>query len=266
MTVQQGSPPGSREAPGQNHLHALRTWEIERVARFIAPGSRVLEIGAGDGFQAAWLKSQGFRVAAVDVLPAPFTTRPAHPVMAYDGGHLPFRAGSFDVVFSSNTLEHVADLSGLLAEVARVLAEGGEGLHVLPTSSWRLAQTLTHPLDLVRRCLAELFPGRAKSTAPQFARRASRLKRSLVVLRSDWWPRRHGERGNALTELWLFSRVAWRRTFAELGWVVVASEPLRLWYTGHAVAGPALPMRVRSVLARVVGSATRLYRVRRPST
>ncbi|MGV8040120.1 MAG: class I SAM-dependent methyltransferase [Thermoanaerobaculaceae bacterium] len=263
MTAQQGPPADAREGSGQHHLHSLRTWEVERVARFIAPGSRVLEIGAGDGFQAAWLAVRGFRVAAVDVPPTPFAACAAHPVVAYDGTRLPFATGSFDVVFSSNTLEHVTDLSGLLAEVARVLAEGGEGLHVLPTSSWRLAQTLTHPLDLVRRCLAELFPGRATSTAPPFARRASRLRRSLVVLRSDWWPRRHGERGTALTELWLFSRVAWRRTFADRGWTVVACQELGLWYTGHSVAGPALSLRARAVLARLAGSATRLYRVRR---
>lgn len=259
MTGERPSSECSRAARDRRHLHDLRTWEIERVARSLAAGSRVLEIGAGDGSQAAWLAARGFRVAAVDVPPAPFANRSAHPVVAYDGRCLPFRRESFDVVFSSNTLEHVADLPGLLAEVGRVLAGGGECLHVLPTSSWRLAQTLTHPADLVRRSLGELLPDKAGGSAPVPAR----LKRSLVVLRSDWWPRRHGERGNALTEVWLFSRAAWRRTFAELGWEVVACEPLGLWYTGHSVAGPALSRRARSALARLAGSATRLYRVRR---
>lgn len=229
----------------------------------MAPASRVLEIGAGDGFQAAWLVARGFRVTAVDVPPVPFVAGTAHPVVAYDGTHLPFAAESFDVVFSSNTLGHVTNLPGLLSEVGRVLTNSGECLHVLPTSSWRLAQTLTHPLDLARRSCAELFPPQIEASRHLPARLLVRLKRSLIVVRSDWWPRRHGERGNALTEIWHFSRAAWERAFAELGWTVVDCRPLGLWYTGHAVAGPALPLAVRRALARVAGSATRLYRLRR---
>lgn len=38
---------------------------------------------------------------------------------------LPFRAGSFDVVFASHLLEHVTDLNRMLEEVARVLKPGG---------------------------------------------------------------------------------------------------------------------------------------------
>ncbi len=43
--------------------------------------------------------------------------------------HLPFADGTFDVVFSVASLEHVDDPSGTIAELGRVLAPGGLAIH-----------------------------------------------------------------------------------------------------------------------------------------
>ena len=49
------------------HLDTLRSAEIERVASFLEPGQRVLEIGAGTGRQAVELSRRGFEIGRAHV-------------------------------------------------------------------------------------------------------------------------------------------------------------------------------------------------------
>jgi SAM-dependent methyltransferase len=50
-----------------------------------------------------------------------------------DGGlRTGFPDAFFDVVVSDNVLEHVADLDGVLAEIARITRRGGHGFHIFP--------------------------------------------------------------------------------------------------------------------------------------
>jgi hypothetical protein len=74
-------------------------------------------------------------------------------------------------------------------------------------------------------------------------------------------PRRHGERGNIVSELWLFHPRWWRRNFEENGFAVVADEPMGLFYTGHALIGRRLSFARRVRLARVLGSSCHLFRL-----
>ena len=46
-------------------------------------------------------------------------------------------AGSFDIVYSNNVLEHLPSIGKALASCARLLAVGGITLHVLPNFSGR---------------------------------------------------------------------------------------------------------------------------------
>lgn len=50
----------------------------------------------------------------------------------YDGKHLPFEDNSFDGIFSSEVFEHIFNLEGILAELKRVLKNGGVMLVTLP--------------------------------------------------------------------------------------------------------------------------------------
>ena len=89
---------------GMSHVETIRTWELQQVVSVIPPGSRILEIGAGAGWQSRALAQMGFAVEAVDVASALHADTRVFPVEEYDGRHLPFADESFDVVFSSNVL------------------------------------------------------------------------------------------------------------------------------------------------------------------
>jgi SAM-dependent methyltransferase len=98
-------------------------------------GRRVLEIGCGSAPCARWLRRAGADVVALD-LSAGMLSRAAElnratglavPLLQADAGALPLGDGTVDVACSAfGGLPFVADVGGVLAEVARVLRPGGE--------------------------------------------------------------------------------------------------------------------------------------------
>ena len=119
------------------HLKAIRDYELDLVQALMPLGGRILEVGSGAGWQAQRLADQGRSIVALDVPTSNYTHVRAYPPVLYDGERIPIAGDTFDVVFSSNVLEHVDNLIFLSAELRRVLKPGGLAIHVLPTPSWR---------------------------------------------------------------------------------------------------------------------------------
>lgn len=106
----------------------------------VAAGERVLDLGCGDGAFAAELVAAGCEVVMADVAEEALrrarrrvATPAAEVVKLAEGAPLPFAEDAFDVVWAGETLEHVADVVGLLAEVRRVLRWGGR---LVVTTPW----------------------------------------------------------------------------------------------------------------------------------
>jgi SAM-dependent methyltransferase len=231
------------------YLERLRLQELEAVLPHLPRGARVLEIGAGTGAQARELDARGWSAEAVDLASSPYAGARVFPVRDYDGRTLPFPDGSFDVVFSSNALEHIRELDAFLAETRRVLRSGGIAIHVLPTTTWRLWTTLAlYALRPWQRARPEL-PGAPTPTA------AARERRGLGALCS----RRHGEHGNAWSELYLFSRYRWRSVFRRARFALSAERPSRLFYTGCSLLGDRVTLSTRRRLSRMLGSSSRVW-------
>lgn len=209
-----------------SHLEAIRQAEIDLVLRewIPPPPLRVLELGAGGGWQARALTRAGYRVAAVDV--APWSEPEVFPVLPFDGVHLPFADGSFDLVFSSNVLEHVENPAGLLGDCRRVLGPSGTAVHLVPSASWRVWSIAS---ELLRYC---------QPVAP------------------------HGEEaGNAFAEISVFRERSWRRFFYRLGWTVLRHGTNRLFYSGGSLLDRRVSLGVRARLSRVLGSSCHVFEV-----
>src|SRR5437870_5737883 len=87
--------------------------------------ARVLDVGAGGGALAEAMAEAGSRVVALDVQDHRGPAIGRTPFVRGRGEHLPFSDGAFDVVLSSNVLEHVGEPSPLIAELGRVCRPGG---------------------------------------------------------------------------------------------------------------------------------------------
>ncbi len=106
----------------------------------VALGDRVLDLGCGDGHFAAGLLGLAGEVVAADVSKialerAARRAPQADMLLLSDGAPLPLEAGAFDVVWAGETLEHAADVTGLLGEARRVLRPGGTLLVTTPNLS-----------------------------------------------------------------------------------------------------------------------------------
>ena len=67
----------------------------------------------------------GFDVSAVDLKDGKYTANSVRKIDFYDGVKLPYSNDSFDIVFSSNVLEHVKEVMNFQNEIKRVLKKNG---------------------------------------------------------------------------------------------------------------------------------------------
>ncbi|HVS33685.1 MAG TPA: class I SAM-dependent methyltransferase [Thermoanaerobaculia bacterium] len=107
------------------------------IARYVPPGSTVLDWGCGRGHFSFYLLRHGYRVTAFSLEPEPEIFGSLSPeersrltfVRESDPGALPFPANAFDAVFSIGVLEHVKETGGSevssLQELRRVLSPAG---------------------------------------------------------------------------------------------------------------------------------------------
>ena len=244
-------------------LHVIREFEYKKIVARFTLGVRILEIGGGTGYQARRLTEDGYVVDSIDIPNSNYADQLEFPVQPYDGRNIPFSDESFDVVFSSNVLEHVRDLPYLQAEIKRVLKPGGYCVHLMPTGAWRFWESVAHYTELFQR----LF-GLAPRLIPKGLSRHA-LSDSMSVLRLMAGTAkhyaivpRHGETGNALSEIATFSSRHWRKHFSSQRFAIDEATPVGLFYTGHMVLGSHLSLGTRQKLAKWLGSACVIYVVR----
>ena len=225
------------------------------------PGSAIVEIGGGAGWQARALSEAGFKVRSFDLPNSQFSDTRVFPIEDYDGRHIPAADASFDAAFSSNVLEHIADEAKFQAELRRVLKPGAITVHILPSATWRLYTSLAHYPWLVKASLDVARDGgcQTRSADAQIVVGAGQKRSALQLLSRVLWSPRHGEKGNALSELWHFSRHAWTGFFVSTGWQILACYPNGLFYTGYGLLTDTLSFQARRRLSHLLGSSCHIY-------
>jgi 2-polyprenyl-3-methyl-5-hydroxy-6-metoxy-1,4-benzoquinol methylase len=110
------------------------------ILKAIRPEGRVLDYGCSWGYTTHLMQKNGYEAVGFEVS----KSRAEYARMnlgltvidslaALDS----VPAGSFDVVFSNNVLEHLSSIGAALGSCARLLADDGIALHVLPNFSGR---------------------------------------------------------------------------------------------------------------------------------
>ena len=249
-----------------DQLEKIRRFELVRILAVLKQnmpqGGRVLELGAGTGWQAQAIVEAGYDVEAIDMPTSTYVDDRVFPVRDYDGYTIPFPDNSFDAVFSSNVLEHVAHADAFQAEIRRVLKPEGFALHVVPSGSWRLWSNIAHYPYILKAILRRLSgqAGVVEGVTCGTKELVSATPRS--VLRRIFVPNRDGEIGNAFTEIYHFSRWSWNRLFCRNGWLLESRNTNGLFYTAYSVLGESLPIAVRAHLSRILGGSCHIYVLR----
>jgi glycosyltransferase involved in cell wall biosynthesis len=252
--------------PRRDPVRAIRRAEITTALAALrgAAVRRALEIGAGDGFHAEALEG----IASVLVLSDADEGRLAryrHPRrVVCRAEQLPFRAAGFDLVTSSMVWEHLQGRTLANAETARILAEKGRVLHLVPTRTWKTLQFCLHWTELPgrlrtrRRQRSEARQARGNSSGelgtsnappgPESPCLDEHARPGLRHRLAAWLvPPIHGTYGTHREEWRAYGRRAWRESFRGQ-FELEASGPL-LFYSPYLWTGGRL-----LVVRRLLGS------------
>jgi ubiquinone/menaquinone biosynthesis C-methylase UbiE len=127
------------------------------IARAIPRGSKVLDVGCGNGFIAHHLSAMlGVSVVGIDVMPK---TEASINYRRYDGVHIPLADDSVDAVLLCYVLHHAQDVRAVLSELKRVLRPGGLAViyEDIPETPWDRFVCFTHNLQWRKRTGACTF-------------------------------------------------------------------------------------------------------------
>lgn len=120
---------------------------LQLVAPLLGEGMRVLEVGSGIGVLTRFLHDQGVDIVGIEPAASGFgfMHEVGRAVFELDGGAskvrwLPLGAealdpaaqGAFDLIFSTNVLEHIGDLEGAFRGMTAVLKPDGRMVHHCP--------------------------------------------------------------------------------------------------------------------------------------
>jgi SAM-dependent methyltransferase len=174
-----------------------------------------IDLGCGTGYGAAELSERGGQVIGMDrVAPAPRVRRARARFVLGDLEHLPFAGDAADAIVSFQVIEHLAEPTAYLAEIARVLRPGGVFLLSTPNrlqsdgeNPYHLHEYEAAELEAVLRAhfgSVELLGVRAVGVAAVY--HADRLRRIRLITRLD--PLRLRNRMPRSVVEWLFARLS----------------------------------------------------------
>ena len=223
-------------------VHYCRDLEIDCMRKVINgqqienPG--ILEIGAGDGYMSNALSEAGFDVTATD--PAP--RKPLkYNVQQMNGYDIKFEDSSFDIILSSNVLEHINDLPKAFSEMKRVLKPDGVMIHSVPTVYCNLATMIVQPLAYFKN-LFLLFSGKVKI---KVNKNRSRLFQVLyfcykIVFNflnplKIFISKGHGVSKNRFWALYIWRRTYWKEQFRKTGLEVETIVKVSYLYSMHKI-------------------------------
>jgi len=144
-TTERLTPENFRSA-GEYLMYLMHLFAYQLAADRLPHGSRLLEVGSGEGYGTFHLAGSGkFReITGLDVdrdsiLRASSKYRSDNLTFQhYSGGTLPFGDNSFDAAVSFQVVEHIRDDRNYIDEVSRVLKQGGMFLVTTPNRTNRL--------------------------------------------------------------------------------------------------------------------------------
>lgn len=222
------------KANWKEYLHGIRKQEMDAI--FSCLGNRqfssALEIGAGDGYQTTLLAKRCGALISTDLNFKRIKEELKVNGVIYQQCDADDLAGKFDrehfdLIFSSNLIEHLRDPAGFLGNTRNLLTPGSYGVHIVPGRLLKVSFFVLHYLNLFILALDRLvglFQGKKLFRDSQISlenninrssgQRTGRFKFFFV-------PLIHGNFRSHREELKKFGKVEWQELFERAGFKVV---------------------------------------------
>jgi SAM-dependent methyltransferase len=216
-------------------LHSLRERELIRIFGRCPDQAfdRGLELGAGDGFQSGLLRRWVRRLVASDVnlvrLRAGKPQGVGRIVADAMQASRCFRSGSFDLVYCSHLLEHLADPARGIEGMRTLMRPEGVWIGVMPSPFMKLTwMALFYPNRLGAALAALRDPRRRKEAGAKMRAGTEACdwdnnpsRRRYGFWRRQVWPVPHGAYHSNVEEVFKYSPRRWVPLIEEQGLSVV---------------------------------------------
>jgi len=221
------------KANWNTYLHNLRRREIELIYSKCPKHCFVngLELGAGDGFQSTLLAYYTSHLMCTEYneerLIRLSTKNITYKICDAEYIDQYFKPQSFDLVFSSNLLEHLKQQEKVLQKLHRILTDDGVCISVMPNPFIKicwiglfypnqlvdLAEILTKP-DGPRKVFRELYNRLFYAKSSQEILMSPNLSNNPKsppknFLQRYLWPTPHGEYSSNLEEFFAYRKKTW---------------------------------------------------------
>jgi SAM-dependent methyltransferase len=213
----------------------------------------ILEFGAGDGFQIAYLRTLG-EVTASDIYVSE-NIRANHHGSFVEGdiSKAPFAADTFDLIFSNHVIEHIEDLKSAFNELKRVGRDDCIYAFSVPTALWLVISIPAQYYNKLTWVLRKLFrrtSGDATAAGTLGARQAAArngtgrtLRQIMGRIARAILPGGHGCYRGFINCWRHFRTKAWQATFRENGFEIVLIKPLLLYIAAELPLMPAFSLQ-----------------------
>ena len=177
-----------------------------------------LELGAGDGFQSTLLIKYALKLVSTELNPAVLKKENDESIeyRMCDAEEIDkaFDKGQFDMVFSSNLLEHVYNPGRVLGGIYSVLKDGGITIHVIPNPFWKFCVLLLH---IPYICVETLEKMKQKGPDGKGMKDRIKARDKWKLIHDILIPKPHGVSSSNIKVFYLFSKVRWKKQFENAG-------------------------------------------------
>ena len=221
---------------------------LKNNQNFLNKKINILEFGSGNGFQIPYLKKIG-KVTASDI----YTSQgiKAMPDVNFTECSItdtPFAEKQFDLIFSSQVIEHIEGLPAAFAEMKRIGKDGCIYAFSVPTNIWLLLSIPAQYYNKFRVICKKLSTSLKSKNAPRSAmpqtagKTSAKIKKSLASkLIFTIFPIGHGVEQNFFKAYRAFKIKNWQKLFSNNGFEIIKTKPLLFYGSSEWPIIPIIP-------------------------
>jgi hypothetical protein len=84
------------------------------------------------------------------------------------------------------------------------------------------------------------------------------IKKAIIELKI--FPKKHGEVGNPISEIYYFSHYRWKNLFLKNNWKIIFYQKSSVFYSGYSLfRGWPRNRNIRKILSKILGSSTHIF-------